>query len=178
MRLAITAGTAAVSGLRLSSSRSTGEMDMRHATIAAALLLAACGQPEPAANDENAAPSGTATTLLQPGRWTGTVEFSTADVPQDMPILLPSSGTIDKCLTPEQAQRPASFFVGGSESCDKSKVTTANGLIEGSVRCPTEYGGTSELQGEYTSTSYELTITTGNIKGHATVRRVGDCAAG
>ena len=136
---------------------------MRYAMIAAALLLASCGEPESA---------------LQPGRWTGTVEFDTSALPKDMPVLAPASATIDKCLTKEQAQQPADFLIGGRDSCDRTGVKVENGRIEGSVRCPPELGGTSHVSGQYSRTSYQLTITTGGMTGRSKVDRVGECNAG
>ena len=136
---------------------------MRHFMVATMLLLAACGDPQ---------------STLEPGRWTGAVEFDTGAAQQGLAMLVPKSASIDRCLTHEQAKQPADFMVGGHESCDKSGVTVANGRIEGSVRCSPEFGGTSEVRGQYTPTSYELTMTTGNIKGRARVERVGDCPAG
>jgi hypothetical protein len=138
---------------------------MRHATFAAALLLAACSKPDAPATE------------LQPGRWTGTVEFETASLPQAGPALVPTSGTIDKCLTSEQARRPADFLVGGHGSCDKSGVRVENGRIEGNVRCPPELGGTSRIDGQYTATSYQLTITTGSLTGRSKVDRIGECTS-
>ena len=137
---------------------------MRHAMIAAVLLLAACGEEPKSA--------------LQPGRWMGTLEFDTSALPKDLPVLAPANATIDKCLTSEQAQRPADFLIGGRDSCDRTGVKVENGRIEGSVRCPAELGGTSQVSGQYTPTSYQLTITTGGITGHSKVERTGDCAAG
>jgi hypothetical protein len=98
-------------------------------------------------------------------------------MPKDMPLLAPQNASIDRCLTPDQAKQPATFLVAAHESCDATGVTVAKGTIAGTVRCPNDFGGNTELAGTYTPTSYELTSVTGNITAHAKVRRTGECTA-
>ncbi len=172
------------------------------AVLATALLAACSGQSgnDQAANGAAPAESGsTAATgdaglaALQAGEWETTVEVLSMEMPgmpagAAAPAIPPT--TTRHCVTPEQAAQPsAEFFSGNLESagCQRENFTIANGRISGVVSCAAD-GTTirSELNGQFSSDSYEMTSRTQttaqgmtmNGETRVTARRVGDCPAG
>lgn len=153
---------------------------MRGLAIAVTMLPILCG-----CGGGKAAPS---TAHIQPGYWEQTVEIVE---PKD------ASGNPrqrNRCITPEQAARPASLFEASAREshCALRGFTMAGGRIHATSACHQEGGGvsvssTSTMEGRYTETSIDLNIRgeaefdNGErrpLESHSTGHRVRDCRPG
>lgn len=166
-------------------------------------MLAACsqngdGNGAAGGNGTGAAGGGTAGATgvtMQPGQWESRIEVAAANMPQLPPgVTAPGTQpmTTRFCLTPEMAANPSADTLGGARNpnagaCRTENYSVANGRITGTTIC--EMGGVnvrSTMNGQFTPTSYEMTIqsstqmggTSTNSEMRITAQRVGDCPAG
>lgn len=163
--------------------------------------LAACGQ----SGDGNGAAGtgsagigplgggGTAAATIQPGQWETTLQVEAANIPNLPPGVTPPRMqpiTTNMCITPEQAANPGADAMTGNaqqeSGCRTENFSFANGRIQGTSVC--ERNGVqarTTMTGQYTPTSYEMTMQTETNAGgqqqsstmRVTARRIGDCPA-
>jgi hypothetical protein len=163
------------------------------------LLLAACGDA-PKKDSESAGPPAEATApaaiKLQPGKWQATSELVSMEVPGMPPELAKANvgqkTTFENCITPEQAEKPASDFFTNAQNtdCKAQDFTMAGGKLAATMTCvdrntPGEM--TMTMDGDYTPISYAATMTMvtsgapggGEMKITAKTegKRIGECDA-
>jgi hypothetical protein len=131
--------------------------------------------------------------MLQPGQWESTIQVDAANIPNLPPGVTPPTMppmTARVCITPEQAANPRAVAISGNaqqQGCRTENYSFANGRIEGTSIC--DIGGVqtrATISGQYTPTSYEMTVRSqargGGANGGSTTRitsrRIGDCPAG
>lgn len=174
----------------------------------AAFALTACGG---GATDADADGDGTITqdeaaaavaeAQINPGQWENTVEF--VDVELDAsalreeargflgPVLESMKGqisTTQKCVTPEEASRPAASMFSGDENanCEYDKFEFSGGSIDLEMTCTDPSGVTSNITsaGTYSPDEFDMDMTIaiegsemGNMKiiASGNGRRTGDC---
>lgn len=167
-------------------------------------MMAGCGQSGDGGNGAASATGASgapatggggsaAAVTMQPGQWESRAEVVNVGSPQ-----LPPGATVPgvqpivtrHCLTPQQAANPNAQTLTSnpvSTGCTTGNLTFANGRIAGSAVCEVR-GGTVQttIEGQFTATSYEMTVksraemggTTTNSEMRVTARRLGDCPAG
>ena len=159
-------------------------------------MLAACGQSGDGGNGTAAAPSAgplAAGVAMQPGQWESRLEIVNANMPQMPPgVTVPGMQPITRtiCLTPEQAANPGADALAANgqqpAGCRTENFSFANGRIQGTSSC--DHGAIrarSTISGQYTPTSYEMTVrtetesrgTTSTSEMRISARRIGDCPA-
>lgn len=176
---------------------------MKKLLLLAPLALAACNSgPSVEATNASAeevankvAASGAAP-QLSPGRWEGTVNIVSMEIPgmppeaaAKMKSAMGTGQPFNSCLTPEQAKKPAAdFFTGGQKDCTYEKFSMDSGKLDAKMQCKT--GGMTvdmTMDGKFASDSFQLAMTsksagmpgqpmsahTMNMKMEA--RRTGEC---
>ena len=170
--------------------------------VAAALvtiaMVAGCGQAGDSGNGTAAAPGanplagGTAAVTLQPGQWETTMQMEAPGMANLPPGVTPPTVrpiTSNVCITPEQAANPGAEAMSGNaqgNGCRTENFSFANGRIQGTSICERDgVQARTTMTGQYTPTSYEMTIqsqtqiegTTQNSTMRVTARRIGECPA-
>ena len=171
--------------------------------VAAALVtiavLAGCGQSGGDGNG-TAAPGagplagGSAGVTLQPGQWETTMQVEAPGMANLPPGVAPPRMppvTSNVCITPEQAANPGAEAMAGNAQqqggCRTESFSFANGRIQGASMCDMNGVRTrTTMTGQYTPTSYEMTMQTATEAGgtsqnstvRVTARRIGECPAG
>jgi len=180
------------------------KMDMRIAIgLIAVGALAACSQGggngtadggNGAAGGRPAAGGASGAVALQPGQWESTIQMEAANMPELPPgVTAPAMQPITTrtCITPQQAANPSAEVMAANArqptGCRTENYSFANGRIEGTSVCNT--GGVNmrmTISGEYTPTSYEMTMQSRSEAGgvardntmRVSARRIGDCPGG
>ena len=159
--------------------------------------LGACGQSGDGNGTTGAAGGGTGPlaggVMLQPGQWETTMQVEAANLPNLPPGVTPPTMqpiTTNICITPEQAANPAADAMAGNAQqqagCRTENFSFANGRIQGTSMCDRDgVRARSTISGQYTPTSYEMTMqteteargTSQSSTMRITARRIGDCPA-
>lgn len=175
-------------------------MIRRAAILGTVAMLAACGQGGGNSTAGGSGPAvgplgggGAAGVTLQPGQWETTMQVDAAAMPDLPPGVTPPAMppmTTRICITPEQAANPGAEAMAGNAQqpagCRTENFSFANGRISGTSICNT--GGVearTTISGQFTPTTYEMTMQTATETGGAqrnstmriTARRLGDCPA-
>lgn len=168
------------------------------AVLVTIAMVAGCGQSGDSGNGTAAAPGAgpladsSAGVTLQPGQWETTMHMEVpgmANLPPGVtpPTMRPVTSNV--CITPEQAANPRAEAMSGNaqgSGCRTESFSFANGRIQGASVCERDgVQARTTMTGQYTPTSYEMTIqsetqvggTTQNSTMRVTARRIGDCPA-
>lgn len=174
------------------------------AVLACALPFAACSS-EPEVDVRNAsveevvnevAAAGGSGVMLRAGKWQTKVTVDDISIPgmparaqEQMKQMFAQQQniTVDHCVTPDEAKRPASDFFTGkkSDNCRYERFTMDGGKVDAVMRCTGEGGGDMKMtmSGAYTAesatTNSDMVVTTGQgnmtMKARSEAKRVGEC---
>jgi hypothetical protein len=137
---------------------------------------------------------------LQPGMWETTVQFTSVDLPGAPPAQLAAmrammgrAQTSSSCITPAEAANPTQRMMNpgsNGNACQFSESTFAGGTIRVHGSCQAPGRGTTQtnMEGSYTATTMQATISTemqapagtqgpqaARMAGTLSARRTGDC---
>ena len=149
---------------------------MKLYVVALPLILAACSS-EPTVKAENASvaevkakieQAGGNQVFLSPGRWESTVAMDRIDIPGMPPQLAErmktamANKTAARCLTPEEAKKPAAEFFAGKErgGCKYDHFEMGGGNLDAKMLCGAQ-GGRAEIamKGNYEPDSFHMNMT-------------------
>jgi hypothetical protein len=139
---------------------------------------------------------------LQPGMWETTVQFTSIDLPgappaelAQMRAMMGRPQTNSSCITPAEAANPTQRMMNPSSNgnaCQFSESTFAGGTIRvhGSCQAPGRGTSTTNMEGSYTATTMQATISSEilapagtpgpqsvRMSGTLNAHRTGDCPA-
>lgn len=143
--------------------------------IAGAALLTGCGDNSKDVALENvsvaeAAKQAQAANRLEPGQWESTVQIVSAEMPGAPPAVADAlkkaasaqTAKSARCLTPEEANKPAADLLSGGQSkdCRYETFTMANGRIDAVMVCKPQAGQPGEMRmtmgGAYTPARFDI----------------------
>lgn len=149
---------------------------MNRSLVLLPIVLAACSS-EPTVKVENASvaevkakieEAGGGAVFLSPGRWESTVTMDKIDIPGMPPQLAErmktamANKTSARCLTPEEAKKPAAEFFAGKErgGCRYDHFEMGGGNLDAKMLCGAQ-GGTAEIamKGSYEPDNFRLAMT-------------------